>query len=120
MRHTKPLNDKARRLAGLAEQGKLDEAQLMQTVPAGCAATFDPGWEVDPFGGVASLCQPMEADLYGCSDPCWWCIGGAPAKRRNAERCARLMRSCARLATACSCGCRWSGSQSRSRRLTCA
>ena len=26
----------------------------------------------DPFGGVASLCQPMEADLYGCSDPCWW------------------------------------------------
>ena len=44
----------------------------MQTVPAGCAATFDPGWEVDPFGGVASLCQPMEADLYGCSDPCWW------------------------------------------------
>lgn len=35
MRHTKPLNDKARRLAGLAEQGKLDEAQLMQTVPAG-------------------------------------------------------------------------------------
>ena len=72
MRHTKPLNDKARRLAGLAEQGKLDEAQLMQTVPAGCAATFDPGWEVDPFGGVASLCQPMEADLYGCSDPCWW------------------------------------------------
>ena len=27
---------------------------------------------LDPFGGVASLCQPMEADLYGCSDPCWW------------------------------------------------
>ncbi len=36
------------------------------------STTFDPGWEVDPFGGVASLCQPMEADLYGCSDPCWW------------------------------------------------
>ena len=43
----------------------------MQTV-AGCTATFDPGWEVDPFGGVAGLCQPMEADLYGCTDPCWW------------------------------------------------
>ncbi|MCK5620738.1 MAG: quinohemoprotein amine dehydrogenase subunit gamma, partial [Alphaproteobacteria bacterium] len=25
-----------------------------------------------PLGGVAWLCQPMEADLYGCSDPCWW------------------------------------------------
>ena len=22
--------------------------------------------------GVTALCQPMEADLYGCSDPCWW------------------------------------------------
>ena len=39
---------------------------------AGCTATTDPGWEVDAFGGVSSLCQPMEADLYGCSDPCWW------------------------------------------------
>ncbi|MEZ5825407.1 MAG: quinohemoprotein amine dehydrogenase subunit gamma, partial [Geminicoccaceae bacterium] len=44
----------------------------MQTVTAGCATTLDPGWEVDPFGSVAALCQPMEADLYGCSDPCWW------------------------------------------------
>jgi hypothetical protein len=43
----------------------------MNTV-AGCTATLDPGWEVDPFGGVTSLCQPMEADLYGCADPCWW------------------------------------------------
>ena len=39
---------------------------------AGCSSTLDPGWEVDPFGGVAGLCQPMEADLYGCTDPCWW------------------------------------------------
>ena len=44
----------------------------MQTVTAGCTTTFDPGWEVDPFGGVTALCQPMEADLYGCADPCWW------------------------------------------------
>ena len=44
----------------------------MQTVTAGCTVTFDPGWEVDFLGGVAALCQPMEADLYGCSDPCWW------------------------------------------------
>ena len=38
----------------------------------GCVTTFDPGWEVDGDGGIASLCQPLEADLYGCSDPCWW------------------------------------------------
>ena len=51
--------------------GHVAEVLAMESV-AGCATTFDPGWEVDPFGGVASLCQPMEADLYGCSDPCWW------------------------------------------------
>ena len=45
---------------------------LLLILIAGCASTLDPGWEVDAFGGVAALCQPMEADLYGCSDPCWW------------------------------------------------
>ena len=35
---------------------------------AGGAAPVSPR----PFGGVAALCQPMEADLYGCTDPCWW------------------------------------------------
>ncbi len=54
-----------------SEKGKTDEVFLMSVV-AGCSATLDPGWEIDPWGGVASLCQPMEADLYGCSDPCWW------------------------------------------------
>ncbi len=43
----------------------------MQSV-VGCTGTTDPGWEVDVFGGVAGLCQPMESDLYGCADPCWW------------------------------------------------
>ena len=37
----------------------------MQTM-VGCTATLDPGREVDAFGGVAALCQPMEADPYGC------------------------------------------------------
>jgi hypothetical protein len=68
MKHLKPLNDKARAI----DAGRTPEAQPMQTVPAGCATVFDPGWEVDFLGGVGSLCQPMEADLYGCSDPCWW------------------------------------------------
>jgi len=71
MKHLKPLNKKARLLEQAAEAGRTDEVLMMQTV-AGCTATLDPGWEVDPFGGVAALCQPMEADLYGCSDPCWW------------------------------------------------
>ena len=71
MKHVKPITRKAKLVEKAAEEGKLDEAVPMQTL-TGCATTFDPGWETDPFGGVANLCQPMEADLYGCSDPCWW------------------------------------------------
>lgn len=71
MKHLKPLNQKADLLEQAVADGKAAEVQLMTTV-AGCASTLDPGWEVDPFGGVAGLCQPMEADLYGCTDPCWW------------------------------------------------
>ena len=67
----KSVNHKADLLLEAAESGHVEEVSAMETV-AGCVTTFDPGWEVDPFGGVASLCQPMEADLYGCSDPCWW------------------------------------------------
>jgi len=66
-----PLNQKARRLDTAPSEAAREEVQAMQTV-AGCTSSFDPGWEVDPFGGVAALCQPMEADLYGCADPCWW------------------------------------------------
>ena len=71
MKHLKPLNKKARLYEEAAAEGRTEEVHLMQTI-AGCSTTLDPGWEVDPFGGVSSLCQPMEADLYGCSDPCWW------------------------------------------------
>lgn len=72
MKHFKPLNQKADRLIRAKDENKLEDVVAMQAGGAGCTATFDPGWEVDPFGGVAALCQPMEADLYGCSDPCWW------------------------------------------------
>lgn len=71
MKHLKPMNAKAELYEKAAEEGRENEVQLMQTM-AGCTATLDPGWEVDAFGGVSALCQPMEADLYGCSDPCWW------------------------------------------------
>jgi hypothetical protein len=71
MKHLKAVNKKAQQLADATDQGEMDEVVAMQTV-VGCAATTDPGWEVDMFGTIAGLCQPMEADLYGCSDPCWW------------------------------------------------
>ncbi|MCG8695709.1 MAG: quinohemoprotein amine dehydrogenase subunit gamma [Minwuiales bacterium] len=72
MKHLKPINKKAEIVERAVEGGQVEEVVAMQTIVAGCSATLDPGWEVDPFGGVAALCQPMEADLYGCSDPCWW------------------------------------------------
>ncbi len=71
MKHLKPVNQKAHQVNAAANKAEVDEVVAMQTV-VGCAATTDPGWEVDMFGSVAGLCQPMEADLYGCSDPCWW------------------------------------------------
>ncbi len=76
MKHLKPINKKAQ-LVDSAMQStasptdELNEVVAMQTV-VGCTGTTDPGWEVDAFGGVAGLCQPMESDLYGCADPCWW------------------------------------------------
>lgn len=71
MTRLKPVNKKAELLKKASEEGHLEEVVAMDIV-AGCSTTFDPGWEVDPFGGISALCQPMEADLYGCSDPCWW------------------------------------------------
>ncbi len=84
MKHFKPVNKKAQ--AKYPSQGeetfdpkeertdlKEEKADVVgMQMPLACASTLDPGWEVDPFGGVAQLCQPMESDLYGCTDPCWW------------------------------------------------
>ncbi len=71
MKHLKSLNRKADIVDQAVSGGSTDEVYAMQSV-AGCTTSTDPGWEVDPFGSVSSLCQPMEADLYGCTDPCWW------------------------------------------------
>ncbi|MFL6608652.1 MAG: quinohemoprotein amine dehydrogenase subunit gamma, partial [Pseudomonas sp.] len=71
MKHLKAINNKAQKLDQAAAENRIEEVVAMSSV-AGCASTTDPGWEIDAFGGVSSLCQPMEADLYGCSDPCWW------------------------------------------------
>lgn len=71
MKHLKPANLKAQQFVEAAEEGREEEVVAMTSL-VGCTTSFDPGWEVDAFGGVSALCQPMEADLYGCSDPCWW------------------------------------------------
>lgn len=71
MKHLKPVNQKAVALSDAADSNQADEVIAMQTV-VGCTSTTDPGWEIDAFGSVTSLCQPMESDLYGCADPCWW------------------------------------------------
>ena len=71
MKHLKAINNKARLLDKAVAEDRVEEVVAMSAI-AGCAATVDPGWEVDAFGGVSSLCQPMESDLYGCADPCWW------------------------------------------------
>ncbi len=70
MRHLKPLNARARQKTA-SSAPDAEEVVAMAGI-AGCVTTFDPGWEVDASGGLSSLCQPMEADLYGCTDPCWW------------------------------------------------
>ncbi|GHT90420.1 hypothetical protein FACS1894185_1220 [Betaproteobacteria bacterium] len=71
MKHLQAINPKAELLSKAVAEERIAEVTAMSAI-AGCTATVDPGWEVDAFGGVASLCQPMEADLYGCADPCWW------------------------------------------------
>lgn len=80
MKHLKPLNRKAKKMdaadrksAG-SQPGKPDVRALQQgpQLPLGCALIFDPGWEADGSGQMTGLCQPMEADLYGCYDECWW------------------------------------------------
>jgi hypothetical protein len=83
MKRLIPLNEKARSLSA-ADSATANAATLMSNV-AGCTTVFDPGWEVDAFGGLASLCQPMEADLYGCTDPCWWPAQLADGLNTNPE-----------------------------------
>jgi len=71
MKHLKSFNKKALMIEKAVSPEEVEDVVAMQTV-VGCTSTADPGWELDPFGGLGSLCQPMESDLYGCADPCWW------------------------------------------------
>lgn len=71
MKHFTPANAKAKAFVEAQAEGREEEVVAMNSL-VGCTTSFDPGWEIDPFGGVSNLCQPMEADLYACADPCWW------------------------------------------------
>jgi hypothetical protein len=81
MKHLRPVNQKARRIASEAEALRADVVALQQGpnpaaqrphVPMGCALAFSPGWEVDSAGGTAGLCQPVERDIYDCYVTCFW------------------------------------------------
>lgn len=71
MKHLKAVNNKAHLLEQAVAQEQVEEV-LAMNVTLGCTSSVDPGWETDVFGEVSGLCQPMESDLYGCADPCWW------------------------------------------------
>jgi len=70
MKHVRAVNRKARMVTRAAAPEGGDVRALQN--PLGCSLIFDPGWETDAAGGVTGLCQPVEADLYGCYDDCWW------------------------------------------------
>jgi quinohemoprotein amine dehydrogenase gamma subunit len=75
MKHIKPLNKKARMFEKKEREqtgSKSADVSAMQSQPLGCSLVFDPGWETDGAGSVTGLCQPVESDLYGCYDDCWW------------------------------------------------
>ena len=70
MKHVRAVNRKAR-MVERYDKPEAGDVRALQS-PLGCSLIFDPGWETDAAGGVSGLCQPVEADLYGCYDDCWW------------------------------------------------
>jgi hypothetical protein len=77
VKHLRPLNQKAGRIASQLEAAPedvvaLQNAQPRPHIPMGCTLSFSPGWEVDSAGGTAGLCQPVERDIYDCYVTCFW------------------------------------------------
>lgn len=92
MKHLRPINEKAQRLAKAAEPDPAaasgtdgtpprDVVALQQPpqqppqgphIPLGCSTVFSPGWEVNRTGGTAGLCSPVERDLFDCHFGCFW------------------------------------------------
>ena len=79
MKHLRPLNRKAARIAGQLRAPDEDVVALQNSQPApkphipmGCTLSFSPGWETDSAGGTSGLCQPVERDIYDCYVTCFW------------------------------------------------
>ncbi len=74
MKHLKAANHKAERVetAPSVAKRQVQEDVLGMAQPMGCTTIFNPGWEANPWGGTAGMCAPMEADLLGCANVCWW------------------------------------------------
>jgi hypothetical protein len=74
MKHLKAANHKAEIVETVQDTGaqaaKEDVVGMAQ--PMGCTTIFNPGWEANAWGGVNAMCAPMEADLLGCANVCWW------------------------------------------------
>jgi len=92
MKHLKPVNTKAARVAqafrpaeeknaGLKACATENDVIALQQqgapppgphIPLGCSFVFSPGWEADSSGGTAGLCTPVERDLFDCHNGCFW------------------------------------------------
>lgn len=74
MKHLKAANHKAEIVEAVqvAEAQGVQEDVVGMAQPMGCTTIFNPGWEANMWGGVNAMCAPMEADLLGCANVCWW------------------------------------------------
>ena len=80
MKHLKAANRKAEAVKAIVEKAAVQKGVVQEVVedvvgmaqPVGCTTIFNPGWEANPWGGVSSMCAPMEADLLSCANLCWW------------------------------------------------
>ena len=80
MKHLKAANRKAEAVKATVEESAVQRGVVQELVedvvgmaqPGGCTTIFNPGWEANPWGGVSSMCAPMEADLLSCANLCWW------------------------------------------------
>jgi len=69
MSELKPTNHKAELLLDAVADGHVAECSPWR--PSRMLDDFDPAGRSIPSVGRLAL-PAMEADLYGCSDPCWW------------------------------------------------
>lgn len=74
MKHLKAVNQKAEAIeAAQAVEAQAPTEDIVGLAqPMGCTTIYNPGWEVNAWGGVNAMCAPMEADLLGCANVCWW------------------------------------------------